>query len=76
MKYIIAAADLYYQTNKVILIEAENKIEAIMEAACFINKGETLKGEKQKLSSFTLKGLKEYLLNYWEILISDPVETE
>jgi hypothetical protein len=80
MEYLVGVTDLYYKETKIILIKAENKTEAIMEAACSVDKGETLAGviKKMKLNKkermHTTKTLKTYLVDYWRISVSTPVE--
>jgi hypothetical protein len=80
MKYLVGVTDLYYKETKIILIKAKNKIEAMMEAACSVDKGETLAGEVKNMQlgkkgkRHTIKSLKIYLIDYWKISISTPVE--
>ena len=80
MKYLVGVTDLYYKETKTMLIKAENKIEAIMEAACSVDKGETLAGEAKNIQlgkkgkMHTIKTLKNYLIDYWSISVSTPIE--
>lgn len=80
MKYLISVTDLYYKETKIVLIEAKNKVETMMKAACTVDKGETLVGELKSLQlgkkgkTHTIKTLKEYLVDYWSISVSTPVE--
>lgn len=80
MRYLIGVTDLYYKETKIVSIKAKNKILAIMEAACTVDKGETLAGEIKNMKlgkkgrMHTIKTLKEYLINYWRISVSTPVE--
>lgn len=80
MKYLVGVTDLYYKETKIMLVEAEDKKEAILEAACSVDKGETLASEVKNIQSgkkgkmHTIKTLKEYLIDYWRISVSTPVE--
>ena len=80
MKYLVGVTDIYYKKTKIITVKAKNKIEAIMEAACSVDKGETLAGEVKNMQLgkkgkiHTIKTLKEYLIDYWEISVSTPVK--
>lgn len=80
MKYLVGVTDLYYKKTEIITVKTKNKIEAIMEAACSVDKGETLASVSKRIQSnkkermHTIKTLKEYLIDYWEISVSTPVE--
>lgn len=80
MNYSVGVTDLYYKETKIIIVKAENKILAMMEAACSVDKGETLAGvvKEMKLDKkerkHTIKTLKEYFVDYWSISVSTPVE--
>lgn len=80
MNYSVGVTDLYYKETKIIIVKAENKILAMMEAVCSVDKGETLAGvvKEMKLDKkerkHTIKTLKEYFVDYWSISVSTPVE--
>jgi hypothetical protein len=80
MKYLVGVTDLYYKETKTMLIKAKNKMEAIMEVACSVDKSETLAGEVKNIQlgkkgkMHTIKTLKNYLIDYWSISVSTPVE--
>lgn len=81
MKYLVGITDLHYKETKTMLIEAENKMLAMMKAACSVDKGETFAGviKEMKLDKkerrHTIKTLKKYFADYWDISVSTPVET-
>lgn len=80
MRYLIDVTDLHYKETKIVSIKAKNKILAIMEAACTVDKGETLVGELKSLQlgkkgkTHTIRTIKNYLIDYWRISVSTPVE--
>jgi hypothetical protein len=80
MKYLVGVTDLYYKETKIVTVEAKNKILAMMEAACTVDKGETLAGELTKIQLYkkgrmhTIKTLKNFIVDYWSISVSTPVE--
>lgn len=80
MRYLIGVTDLYYKKTKIVTIEAKNKTLAMVEAACTVDKGETLAGEIKNMKlgkkgrMHTIKTLKEYLIDYWRISVSTPIK--
>lgn len=82
MRYSVSVTDLYYKETKVMLVEAENKIEAMLKVACSVDKGETLAGEAKNIQlgkrgkKHTIKTLKIYLKDYWKISVSTPVKVK
>lgn len=80
MEYLINITDLHYKETKNILVEAKNKIEAVLKAACSIEKGETFADEVKNIQlgkkgkTHTVKTLKNYFIDYWGILVSTPKE--
>lgn len=80
MKYLVGVTDLYYKETKIVTVKAKNKILAMIEVACTVDKGETLAGELKSLQlgkkgkTHTIKTLKEYLIDYWNISVSIPIQ--
>jgi hypothetical protein len=80
MKYFVGVTDLYYEKTKIVTVEAKNKVEAMMKAACTIDKGETLAGELKSLQlgkkgkMHTIETLKKFLVDYWDVTVSTPIE--